>query len=136
MSTGQYVGVTYNGGWQIGAKSTDGDKINFTPYDKLIKVTSSGQMILSRDTTSYWKYWGGVYMEGDPYAFFSGGTYNADYTEATLIHDPTVRYTAERAGTIEISVNELFFYTDNSTSFAIYHNGKAVSVPVKSSGGK
>ena len=78
MNTGDHVGVTYQGGWEIGYKYIGGDSANFTAYDKLYKASGklgeNGHMILSSGS-GYWTQWGGLYIEGFPYMMFSGATY-------------------------------------------------------------
>ena len=137
MNTGDHVGVTYQGGWQIGYKYIGGDSANFTAYDKLYKASGklgeSGHMILSSGT-GYWTQWGGMYVEGFPYMLFSGATYNetpGGYDQVSAVANPTVRYTIKETGTVRINVNELYFNADHATHFAVYHNGVLVHDPIE-----
>ncbi|MBQ8174619.1 MAG: right-handed parallel beta-helix repeat-containing protein [Clostridia bacterium] len=137
MNTNDYVGVTYRGGWQIGYKHASGNSSNFTPYEKLIKATGKlgedGEMILTADT-GYWTQWGGLYIKSTASAnlMFSGVDLDeaTGYLEANVAANATVRYTAKETGTIRVKVNELYFYSDSATYFAVYHNGVRVHDPI------
>lgn len=137
MNTGDHVGVTYQGGWEIGYKYIGGgDSANFKAYDKLYKASGelgeSGHMILSSDS-GYWTQWGGMYVEGFPYMLFSGATYNetSGYDQVSAVANPTVRYTIQETGTVRINVNELYFNADHATYFTVYHNGVRVHDPIE-----
>ena len=139
MAQHAHVGVTYQGGWEIGYKYAGGNSANFTAYTGLYKALNSetSPMILSSDS-GYWEQWGGLYIEGEPHLFFSGVDLDEaeGYKTATVRADPTVRYTAKETGTIRISLNKLYFYADMATYFTVYHNGVPVHEPIMADNAK
>ena len=125
MNVSEYVSATYPDAWQIGGKATAGAANNFTPYDRLYKADGSS-MILS-SSTAYWSTTGGMYMNSSSmkYTMFSGMNYNTDRTAVDSHNaDPTIRYTAEMSGTVEIDLTELYMYAEKTAYFEIYHNGQ------------
>ena len=124
-----YVGVTYQGGWQIGYKNTKNLQSSFTPYDRLYKANSTS-MILSCGT-GWWSNYGGMYItSSSANLMFSGMNYSSDYTQITAHNaDATIRYTAEYAGTVEIDIAELVMYAEKTGYFDIYYNGSLLVEP-------
>ncbi len=129
MAVSDYVGVTYQGGWQIGYKNTKTMQNSFTPYERLYKADTSS-MILSNGT-AYWGELGGMYITGNmKYTMFSGMNYTDDRTQVvTHGGDPTIRYTAEYAGTVEIDIDKLVMYAEKTAYFDIYYNGSLLVEP-------
>ncbi len=148
-----YADVTYNGGWQVGYKST-GFPASFTAYEGLYQmdgtVGSNGSLILGTKG-DVWSTYGGMYMNtgGMEYTMISGMDYDKDgadnvagtaddysYKDGSHQGDATIRYTAEQSGTMEIVINELYFHAEFGAYLDIYHNGSRVGEAYLATDGK
>lgn len=124
---GRYYGIsdgttkiTYHNGWEIGDKSVQNATTlttDFKPYPGLIR--EAGNVYMNADGDHY------AYTHSSNYNITAGGAMVAEISGGKYVRTPTIRYTAEHSGIINITAS-CGFQASGNADFEIWVGGKYV----------